>query len=329
MDEEGIAVLINKFRYLKRGEKRKFLKSLKIPESTFYRWQRIFYRQGVYGLIKKPRKKTTAWNKLLPEEEDFIVETAIKHTDLSSRLIAVKITDEGAFSVSEKTVQRILKNNGLLTPRPEAEMPAAKEWKKRTKKPDEIWQMDGTVMFVTNWGFYKYIPVLDDYSRYALTDRLMVTESGFTASDAMELALEEAERCGHDLKDKLPLLLTDNGPAFKGSILAEYLDFKGIDHIFGRPYHPQTQGKVERYNRTIKDKIYLVKHFTPDQLQEELTKAVKEYNARPHEALKNVSPQDVYAGRKEEILERRAKKKILTLERRKKYNLKKEVWDSE
>jgi L-lactate utilization protein LutC len=92
-------------------------------------------------------------------------------------------------------------------------------------------------------------------------------------------------------------------------------------HIYGRPYHQQTQGKIERFNRTIKDYIYVYSYNSPDELQKAIRQAVEWYNNRPHEALQNVSPNDVYAGRKEEILQRRAEKKKLTLERRKAYNL--------
>jgi transposase InsO family protein len=114
--------------------------------------------------------------------------------------------------------------------------------------------------------------------------------------------------------------LTDNGSAFKGWVLGDYLENLGIRHIFGKPYHPQTQGKVERFNRTIKDHIYVYTFNSPDELQKAIEEAVEWYNNRPHEALQNVSPNDVYAGRKEQILEARAAKKKLTIERRKAYN---------
>lgn len=319
MDAEGKAVLIAKIRSARRGQKRSMLQHLKIPESTYYKWRKDLYQNGVMGLTKKPRKPYTVWNKMLDEEETEIVKTAVEHTEMSPRLLSIKITDTGSFSVSEKTVQRILKKHNLLMLRPPSEKPAAKEWKHKTSKPDEIWQMDGTVMFVTDWGYYKYLPVLDDYSRRVMNSQLMPDESGFSASDAMELSLEEAKRLGHCL-DRHPVVLTDNGPAFKGWVLADYLENKGMRHIFGKPYHPQTQGKVERFNRTIKDYIYVYNYNSPDELQKAIEEAVEWYNNRPHEALQNVSPNDVYAGRKEQILEARAVKKKLTIERRKAYN---------
>ena len=320
MDAEGKAVLLARLRSVRRGEKRNTLNHLKIPESTYYSWRKALSQEGVVGLMKKPRKPYRVWNRLLEDEETEIVNTAVEHTEMSPRLLAVKITDTGSFSVSEKTVQRVLKKHNLLRLRPPSEKPAAKEWQHKTSRPDEIWQMDGTVMFVGEWGYYKYLPVLDDYSRRVMNSQLMPDESGYSASDAMELSLEEAKRMGHCL-DRHPILLTDNGPAFKGWVLGDYLENRGMRHIYGRPYHPQTQGKIERFNRTIKDYIYVYSYNSPDELQKAIRQAVEWYNNRPHEALQNVSPNDVYAGRKEDILQRRAEKKKLTLERRKAYNL--------
>ena len=157
-----------------------------------------------------------------------------------------------------------------------------------------------------------------------MNSKLMLDETGYSASDAVEISLAEAKSLGHIL-DRHPVLLTDNGPAFSGWVLSDYLDNRNIRHIFGKPYHPQTQGKVERFNRTIKDHIFVVPYDSPEKMQAALMEAVDWYNNRPHESLQNVSPNDVYAGRKEEILERRAKKKELTIARRKAYNLGKEI----
>jgi hypothetical protein len=77
------------------------------------------------------------------------------HPDLSCRLLAVKITDEEAFAVSEATVYRFLKQHGLITPRPLAGMPAAQEWQHKTKACDAIWQCDATHYFMVGWGFYE------------------------------------------------------------------------------------------------------------------------------------------------------------------------------
>jgi hypothetical protein len=80
-------------------------------------------------------------------------------------------------------------------------------------------------------------------------------------------------------------------------------------------------GKIERFNRRIKDKLCLVVYCSPEELKRAVDETIPVYNATPHESLDNVSPNDVNAGRKEDILQRRKEKKRLTIERRKKYNL--------
>lgn len=320
MKAEEIEEIIDNIE-LSGANRKKMLEDIGIPESTYYKWRKAYNREGIKGLTKMSTAPKRIWNKILPEEEKIILRVAKNHPELTPRLIAVRITDNDGFYVGEKTVYRLLKNNNLIEPRPLKEMPAAKEYKVKTTRPDEMWQCDATNMFVRGWGYYKYIPVIDDYSRYVLTDELKPDETGYTISDAMESAIEEAKRLGHSL-DPPPVLLSDNGPAFRGYILSDYLWVHGIKHRFGRPYHPQTQGKVERFNRTTKSKtVNLIVYSSPDELQAALKKVVWEYNHTPHSSLNNVSPADVYAGRKEEILKRRTELKRLTLEKRKRYNL--------
>jgi putative transposase len=260
------------------------------------------------------------WNRITEVERTKVLEVARSHPELSPRLLSVKITDEQSFSVSESTVFKLLKESGLIAPRPLPEMPAAKEWKRKTTGPDQIWQCDGTNLFIVGWGYYKLIPVLDDYSRKIIGFDLKADESGFSVADAVEIALENAGAQGHLIEHK-PMLYTDNGSGFSGHVMADYLRIQGIRHIFGRPYHPQGRGKIERFNKRIKENLCLVVYQSPEELKRSITEAIETYNQTPHEGLKNVSPNNVYAGRKEEILNKRQEKKRLTLKRRKQYNL--------
>jgi len=219
-------------------------------------------------------------------------------------------------------VCRILKKRGLVSPRPLPELPAAKEWREKTTHPDELRQCDATNLFVVGWGYYKLIPVEDDYARKIIGWDLSPDESAFSVSDAVEIAIENARAEGHLIDpDRMPKLYTDNGSGFASGLMADYLTHHGIEHIFGTPYHPQGRGKIERLNRRLKEKLCLVIYCSPDELKRAIDEAIQIYNQTPHESLENVSPNDVYAGRKEEILKRRREKKQLTLERRKQYNL--------
>jgi transposase InsO family protein len=235
--------------------------------------------------------------------------------------LAVKITDEEEFSVSSSTVYRLLKEEGLVAPKPVTDLPAAKAWRHQTRKPDEIWQCDATHYFVVGWGFYKQITVQDDYSRSPLAWDVKRDETAFSISEVVEEALENARHQGHLENGHRPTLLSDNGSGFTSKILAGYLDAHGIKHIFGKPYHPQTQGKIERFHRSIKEKVCLLVYCSPEELKNAVDEAITAYGRTPHTALKNVSPVDVYMGRQQEILTGRAEKKRLTLARRKMHNM--------
>lgn len=321
MDECQRENLIKKVE-LKGCHRNKVLSDLGIPRSTYYKWRNSYDEDGLPGLAKSKPAARRIWNRLTDKERRRVIEIARLHPELSSRLIAVEITDEEDFSVSEPTVYRILKQEGLICPKPLPEMPAAKAWRHKTKRPDEIWQADATNLFVVGWGYYKLIPVEDDYSRKIIAHDLKADEKAFSLSDVIELAIEGAKKDGHIIdRHGMPRLYTDNGSGFASKVMSDYLYSHGIHHIFGTPYHPQGRGKIERFNRRIKEKLCLVVYCSPDELKKAIDEAIAIYNATPHESLDNVSPNDVYAGRKEAILQKRQEKKRLTLERRKKYNL--------
>lgn len=305
----------------RRGrDRRAMLKSLGIPESTYYHW-RMLYQEGGPGALDKNRPVARkVWNRLMEAEEAAILKIAKAHPELSPRLLAVAISDEEEFSVSESTVYRVLKKHGLIAPRPLEDMPAAREWRHKTTRINEIWQIDATTFFVVGWGYYKLIPILDDFSRKIIAWELMPDETCGSISQVVEMAIEAVGI--KELREELrPRLLSDNGSGFIAEDLAKYLALHGIRHIFGKPYHPQTQGKVERFNRRIKEGVCLLVYCSPEELRQAICGAMERYNVTPHEALKNVSPNDVYAGRQEEILRRRAEKKRWTLARRKIVNL--------
>jgi len=144
------------------------LQELGIPAATYYGWQRRYQAEGGDGLVSKKRVPEHIWNRLSGLERQRVLEIARSNPELSCRLLAVKITDEEDFSISSTTVYRLLKEAGLVAPKPLTEMPAAKVWPHKTKRVDEIWQCDATHYFVVGWGFYKQIAVQDDYSRNPL-----------------------------------------------------------------------------------------------------------------------------------------------------------------
>jgi len=135
-------------------------------------------------------------------------------------------------------------------------------------------------------------------------------------TDTLELALQ-ASGCDQVKVAHRPRLLSDNGASYISGDLAEWLDDNGMDHVRGAPYHPQTQGKIERWHQTLKNRILLENYFLPGDLKASIEAFVTNYNhQRYHESLKNVTPADVYFGRDKIILLERERIKRLTLQHR-------------
>jgi transposase InsO family protein len=138
----------------------------------------------------------------------------------------------------------------------------------------------------------------------------------------LEMALEKSGLSRARVRHR-PRLLSDNGPAYISKALAEYIKKKDMEHIRGAPYHPMTQGKIERWHRTMKNVVLLENYYSPEELEAAIARFVEYYNnERYHESLKNVTPADVYFGRNEEVITRREKIKRRTLrERRRQHRL--------
>ncbi|RDI50340.1 integrase core domain-containing protein, partial [Microvirga subterranea] len=111
--------------------------------------------------------------------------------------------------------------------------------------------------------------------------------------------------------------LSDNGSSYIASDLASWLEAKGMSHVRGAPYHPMTQGKIERWHQTLKNRILLENYFLPGELEAQIEAFVAHYNhQRYHESLSNLTPADVYFRRGEAILMERERIKRQTIQTR-------------
>ena len=114
-----------------------------------------------------------------------------------------------------------------------------------------------------------------------------------------------------------PRLLSDNGSSYIAGDLAEWLEDRDMEHVHGAPYHPQTQGKIERWHQTLKNRILLENYYLPGHLEAQIEAFVEYYNhQRYHESLGNLTPADVYYGRGHTILMERERIKRKTIEKR-------------
>ncbi len=295
------------------------LEELGINRSTFYEWYRKYLESGFEGLKPKVSQRKSFWNKIPDKQRNEVVEVALDQTALSSRELAYHITDKHGWFISESSVYRILKGRGLITSPAWILMQAADEFKDKTTYVHQQWQTDFTYFKIIGWGWYYLSTVMDDFSRYIITWDLCNNMETDDAKQSLDVAiLETGVR-----EDEMPRLLTDNGPCYVSHEFNNYLIEKNMGHVRGAPYHPQTQGKIERYHRTMKNIVKLENYFFPDELRAKLAEFVDYYNnKRYHESLGNVTPADVYFGRAREVKMLRQEIKMKTLKERRKINRK-------
>jgi putative transposase len=295
---------------------RQTLQRLDITKSTFYNWLQRFAENGLDGLHDRQPKPISVWNKLPESECDAIIELALEKPELSPRELAVSYTDEGQF-ISESSVYRLLKAQDLITSPAYILMQASDKFQHPTCRVNEMWQTDFTYFKILGWGWYYLSTVLDDYSRFIVAWRLCTSMKASDVSDTLDDALAFTKLDHAKVKHKARLL-SDNGPCYLSSELAEYLNDNDMTHTRGRPYHPQTQGKIERWHRSMKNQVLLENYYLPNELKTRIGEFVDYYNhERYHESLNNLTPADVYYGRGQTILNRRERIKLKTLAMRK------------
>lgn len=289
------------------------LRKLHVPSRTYYRWLQN-------GTLEDERPVARRiWNKLLPHEEATILERADQYPDRCARQLAFLITDEGKFSVSESTVYRILKREGLVRTLPQV-VKASKEYHRKTTRVHELWQTDFTYFYIVNWGWYFAGGVLDDYSRYSICFDVMESMDGEATQKLIDKALTITGMKSVPVNRRVKLL-SDNGSGYIAKPFNTFLEKSGIHHIYSARNHPQTNGKIERLNRTAKERLNLVVYTSPSELQEALNKFRDWYNSEHyHKSINNLHPADVYFGRDKAIQSRRKRLQTQTKKTRRQVN---------
>ena len=295
---------------------RRTLEMLGISRASFYRWYDRYETGGPEALSDRPSRPNRVWNRIPDEIRSEIIELALDQPELSPRELAVRFTDERKYFVSEASIYRLLKANDLITSPAYIIIKAADEFKDKTTAPNQLWQTDFTYLKVTGWGWYYLSTVLDDFSRYIVAWKLCNTMQASDVTETLDRALVASGLDQVKVMQR-PRLLTDNGSSYIAGDLAEWLKRRGMTHIRGAPRHPQTQGKIERWHQTLKNRILLEHYYLPSELEAQVGAFVEHYNqARAHESLNNLTPADVYFGRGEAILLERERIKRQTLANR-------------
>jgi len=262
-----------------------------VSRTTGYRWWRRYLQSGsLTAVVEQSRRPRHSPSRTAAKQEQRVVELRREH-GWGARKIDVLLREEGTV-LSLPTINRILSRQGLV--RKEDRHPQAPGRFQRAA-PNELWQMDGKGRYLTHDGACYPLSILDDHSRYAVG---LYGLPAFTAELVYPCMVESWERCGVPES-----MLLDHGTLWWGTTNASGLTWlsvrmieQGIRLCYGRVHHPQTQGKVERFHRTLDE---AVKHRgKPRWLREwprVLEEIQREYNEqRPHEALGMQRPAQRY-----------------------------------
>ena len=257
------------------------LEQLDIPKSTFYDWYARYKEKGFEGLLPQIDPDRKQWNQIPEKEREEVVREALEQPERSPRELAFHITDTREWFISESSVYRILKSRNLITSPTHIVMKAADHFKDPPARVNELWQTDFSYLKVVHWGWYYLTTILDDYSRFIIAWELCRN----MRSDDVERVVSKALDITGLGKDQRPRLLSDNGSCYVSGDLKEFLEEEAIVHVRGKPLHPQTQGKIERYHRTMKNIIKLEHYYSPEELETKIADFVDYYNnQRYHES---------------------------------------------
>ncbi len=281
-----------------------------------YRWYG-HYRLGEQDRLQdKAPQPARIWNRTANTVRERLITLAPDRPELSPRELAVTFTDTEGYFVSESSVCRLLQAYDLITSRAFIVMKAASEFKDKITAINQMWQTDFTYLKIIGWGWMYLSTILDDFSCYVVAWKLC---SGMTSRDVTETPELVLQASGCDQADVVhkPRLVSGNGSSYISNDLADWITDNEMSHVRGAPYHPQTQGKIERWHQISKNRILLEDCFLPGDLEKQIEAIVDHYNhQRYHESLKNLTPADVYLGCGQLILAKRETIKKRTLAKR-------------
>ncbi len=290
---------------------RQTLRALEIVLATYYRW----CRATAHG---KPRARSPAGSmyELLDSERKAIIDYALKHPEVRHRELAWKMLDESVVAVSASSVYRVLREANLVCgwkPRPKDKGSGRGE---PPSRPDEKWQTDIKYVRVGARNYYL-LSFMDVYSRYIVHHELL------TWMDGQSVSVEAAAAIATLDPDVRPDIQSDHGSGFIAREFAETLSETGVTHTKIRPHTPTDNAEIERYHRTIGERIDEEDLEDVTQAKAVIAGIINAYNnVRLHSALSFLRPVDYCRGNPEALLAERRRKLQAARELRKQENIK-------
>lgn len=286
-------------------DKMRLLEGLGIGTSKFYSWHERYGKDNDHN-GKIPRDY---W--LQDREKQSIVDFYRQHSTEGYRRVSYMMLDQDLVAVSPATTYRVLANAGVLKRWNETKSSSKGKGFTQPLRPHEHWHIDISYLNICG-TFYYFIGILDGYSRYIV--HWDIRES--MTEDDVALVVERAREKFPGVK---PRIISDNGPQFVAKDFKEYVRLSGMTHVKTSPYHPQSNGKLERFNRTMKSEC--IRPKTPVSLDDAIrlvTEFVEYYNTtRLHSSIGYVAPVDKLTGKEQEIFRARDEKLDAARARRK------------
>jgi transposase InsO family protein len=280
-----------------RGERinvRRLAAELGVTSKTFYKWARRYEQEGLEGLEERSRRPHRSPKRISPMVEDAIVEMrkrlAEEGLDAGAATIRWHLgRNETVRPPSEATIWRVLVRRGFVVPEPR-KRPKASLRRFEAAAPNELWQIDATDWALADGSEVEIVNILDDHSRLCAYSQAVPTTTSELAWAAFRRAVE-----GYGWPAGC---LSDNGLAFSGRLKGFEVVFErrlragGVRPITARPFHPQTCGKVERFQQTQKKWLRSRRRAAAlAALQAQLDEFREEYNRRrPHRGIGRATP---------------------------------------
>jgi len=293
---------------------------LELNSDRYYRWRRQFNLEGIDGLKNNKSTPAKCPHSLLEEERKAIIDYAIKHPDVRHRKLAYMMQREDVVYVSPSTVYRVLKEEGLIPTRSYNKKRKA-DGKIEVKEPNKMWHLDITYIPVEQTHAYL-ISVLDGYSRYVVHAELSMSMT----SDDIERVMSRAmfkENLYEKPVEQRSVLVTGNGTQIVSRSFQQFLREWEIEHIRTAVRHPESNGKIEVFHKTVKyENVYVKEKYQSFyEAKEDLEKFIQYYNhQRLHQGIGFVTPYEKHIGKAEQIINERKKKHEKAIERRKRLN---------
>ena len=272
------------------------LRGLGLGSSKFYSWHER------YGKANEHNGKIPRDHWVQDWEKQKIMEFYRDHEKDGYRRVSYMMLDQNIVSVSPATTYRVLANAGLLRRWNEAKSSSKGDGFVQPLKPHEHWHVDFSYLNICG-TFYYFIGILDGCSRSIVhwDIRTSMTE------DDVALVIERARE---KFPGVTPRIISDNGPQFIAKDFKEYVRLSGMTHVRTSPYYPQSNGKLERFHRTIKGEC--IRPKTPVSLDDAIrlvAEFIEYYNTqRLHSAIGYITPLDKLNGKAQEIFNARDRK---------------------